>query len=427
MAAVKRINFTTSKVEKAKCDPGKTQTFLWDSGAPGLGLRVTQAGSKAYVLESRVNGKTLRITIGDPKVWTLGDAQAEARRLQTLCDQGSDPRELAREKAAAKAAEKVATDVARREEETRRRYTLGALCLAYADHLKAKGKNKTATDARSAFNVHVIEAHPEIAQIPAREVTSYQLAMMIRKVREAGKERTAGILRNYLVAAFNTARRAPFDSGISSGLIEFEVMTNPAEIVPAIAVRRGDRTLTACELQAYMDALGSDAAGQALRVGLLAGGQRMAQLLRAKVSDYDSDAAVLRLLDGKGKRTSAREHLLPLGPKAAALIQSLIVLREGADDTLFEASERTVGNRVAEICAAMNASSFDLRDIRRTVETMLASMRVSKDTRAQLLSHGISGIQAAHYDRHDYLDEKRAALLAWEARLEEIETGKLST
>ena len=29
-----------------------------------------------------------------------------------------------------------------------------------------------------------------------------------------------------------------------------------------------------------------------------------------------------------------------------------------------------------------------------------------------------------HYDRHDYINEKHAALVAWEARLEEIKTGK---
>jgi hypothetical protein len=29
-------------------------------------------------------------------------------------------------------------------------------------------------------------------------------------------------------------------------------------------------------------------------------------------------------------------------------------------------------------------------------------------------------VQAAHYDRHAYTDEKRAALVAWEARLEAI-------
>ena len=52
-----------------------------------------------------------------------------------------------------------------------------------------------------------------------------------------------------------------------------------------------------------------------------------------------------------------------------------------------------------------------------TVETQLASMGVHKDIRAQLLSHGISGVQAAHYDRYEYINEKRTALIAWEKRL----------
>ena len=88
-----------------------------------------------------------------------------------------------------------------------------------------------------------------------------------------------------------------------------------------------------------------------------------------------------------------------------------------------EMTETTPGKRAAEISASMGGEPFDLRDVRRTAETMLASMGVSRDTRAQLLSHGISGVQAAHYDRHAYTDEKRAALTAWEARLDAIRHG----
>ena len=84
----------------------------------------------------------------------------------------------------------------------------------------------------------------------------------------------------------------------------------------------------------------------------------------------------------------------------------------------------TVSNRAAEVCAGIGGEAFNVRDIRRTMETMLAGLGISKDTRAQLLSHGISGVQAAHYDRHSYTDEKRAALVAWENRLHEIETGE---
>jgi hypothetical protein len=55
---------------------------------------------------------------------------------------------------------------------------------------------------------------------------------------------------------------------------------------------------------------------------------------------------------------------------------------------------------------------------------MLAAAGVTKDIRGQLLSHGISGVQAAHYDRHSYMTEKRQALIAWQAKLNDIAAGK---
>jgi hypothetical protein len=57
---------------------------------------------------------------------------------------------------------------------------------------------------------------------------------------------------------------------------------------------------------------------------------------------------------------------------------------------------------------------------------MLAAIKVNKDTRAQLLSHGLSGVQNAHYDRHDYIDEKQNAMVIWERRLDKIATGRKS-
>jgi len=53
---------------------------------------------------------------------------------------------------------------------------------------------------------------------------------------------------------------------------------------------------------------------------------------------------------------------------------------------------------------------FELRDLRRTCETMLAAMGVSSGVRAQLQSHGLGGVQSRHYDRHTYTEEKREAL-----------------
>lgn len=62
----------------------------------------------------------------------------------------------------------------------------------------------------------------------------------------------------------------------------------------------------------------------------------------------------------------------------------------------------------------MKCDAFDLRDIRRTCETMLAGVGISRDTESstdQVMAYRV--FQAAHYDRHTYTDEKRAALISW--------------
>lgn len=63
-------------------------------------------------------------------------------------------------------------------------------------------------------------------------------------------------------------------------------------------------------------------------------------------------------------------------------------------------------------------------DIRRTCETMLAeTLGISRDVRAQLLSHGLTGVQERHYDKGQHLDAKRAALRAWCDLLVDIGLG----
>ncbi|WP_144157629.1 tyrosine-type recombinase/integrase [Paraburkholderia sp. BCC1885] len=94
-------NLTAARVESLQCEPGKQQSIFWDAKTPGFGLRITEAGARAYIFESRLFGKTIRVTIGDARVWELGKARTEASRLKTLIDDGKDPREVKAEQRAA--------------------------------------------------------------------------------------------------------------------------------------------------------------------------------------------------------------------------------------------------------------------------------------------------------------------------------------
>ncbi len=103
-----KVPFTAGRVSKFCCEAGKAASFLWDADSTGLGLKAASGGSKNYVLQSRLEtGATLRLTIGSTKTWTLSAARDEARRLQTMIDQGIDPRDEKRERIAVAEAKRV--------------------------------------------------------------------------------------------------------------------------------------------------------------------------------------------------------------------------------------------------------------------------------------------------------------------------------
>jgi hypothetical protein len=69
----------------------------------------------------------------------------------------------------------------------------------------------------------------------------------------------------------------------------------------------------------------------------------------------------------------------------------------------------------------MSAAPWVVHDIRRTVRTRLASLRVSDLVAEMVIGHGRSGIQRV-YDQHTYELEMREALELWAARLRDIVT-----
>lgn len=123
--------FTTPRLEAFTCPDGKAQAFMWDSMAPGLGFRVTANGSRAFIFQSRLDGQTIRMTVGDPRSWAIDAAQSEARRLQGLVDQGKDPRQ---EKAATIATEQAERAAAKAD---KRRLDVMGLDV-WADYCKAR-------------------------------------------------------------------------------------------------------------------------------------------------------------------------------------------------------------------------------------------------------------------------------------------------
>ncbi len=120
-------NFLATKIANFKCKPDKKQSIFWDGKTSGLGLRVTASGSKSFIFQTDLNGKTIRITIGDQRTWSISKAQDEASRLKVMTDQGLDPRQVR----ADEVANHEANVIAKKTQESREIATVGRVWEEY--------------------------------------------------------------------------------------------------------------------------------------------------------------------------------------------------------------------------------------------------------------------------------------------------------
>lgn len=296
-------------------------------------------------------------------------------------------------------------------------------------------------DVLNMFRKYVFLAHPHLVKRAAADITTADLHAVVAAVVQAGNGRAAEKLRSFLRAAFQSAIKAEYDPSAPTALMGYGLNGNPAAGLATMPQynRALNRNLKESELRAYMNRvanLNNAVVQSALGLALLLGGQRPAQLLRVTGSDVDFDQMTVRIEDPKGRRRGTpRDHVLPLTERTAAIFRQLMALNGtgllfSSDGGKTRLRPETLSGYVSKIAAKMKTAKeanedFDLRDLRRTAETMLAGpLDVSRDTRAQLLSHGLGGVQDRHYDKNDYLPQKRQTLARWEAHLDRVKGGK---
>jgi integrase len=161
---MERVRLTNERIAAFTCQPEKQQSFLWDSESIGLAVRVTASGAKSFIFESKLNRKTIRITLGDVRAWVLnsvwsgkgGDkreiqrgAREEASRLKTIIDMGKDPRQVSADEIAAEQAkrdEQAAAIQSAEQEANRGLITVGEVWNVYIEARRAKWGERTLFD-----------------------------------------------------------------------------------------------------------------------------------------------------------------------------------------------------------------------------------------------------------------------------------------
>jgi integrase len=130
---------------------------------------------------------------------------------------------------------------------------------------------------------------------------------------------------------------------------------------------------------------------------------------------------------------NGRQHTFPYGQRVADVLAAV----PNQADYLFPAARShvrdkptTVFNGWPKAKATFDArldriAPWTLHDLRRTFSSNLAAIGIAPHITERLLNHvsgKISGI-AAIYNRHSYMDEMRAAIDAWEAKLASLVAG----
>jgi len=245
-------------------------------------------------------------------------------------------------------------------------------------------------------------------------------------------------VRSTTHAAYNHVLDATWDPRLSKHAAEHAITVNPITAVPITGHdNMRDRYLNDVELYHYWTLLNStgqsslDVAIRALRVDILLGGQRCAQLLSVRLRDVDLSAGTIALHDQHGRRKTSRAHILPLTTHAKVEVAWLANRAMSMDSEFLFASKQknkvleadTVSHLTTEISRYLIemkkiTEPFQFRDIRRTTQTGLAALGVSMHVRAQILSlsPSLNRLERKFW-LHDCTVQMRDALNLWEKHL----------
>lgn len=414
-----RVNLTAKRIKEFSLPEGAPLAFLWDTEVPGLAVRAT-VGAKAYIFQSRLNGRSFRITIGDVRVWQIEQAKMEARRLQTLVDQGVDPRQ---EKADRREAQEIAW-----REQVRRDVTFREAWQAYVDARRDKwgaahlydhqrvvheggaayrrGTGTTIAGSLAVFLEHRLDA-----------LTPGMLVEWAKQ--EAGIRPTQAALAFRLFRGFcNWAEEEEAYAGLipPAACASKKVRENVAKVKP-----KKDH-LQVEQLPAWfagVRGIPNPVIAAFLQAGLLTGARRE-ELAGLRWTDVDFQWLSLRIGD-----KIEGERVIPLTPYVSHLLEALPRRNEWVFSSLTSETGRLQEPRIAHNQALHEAGlpNLTIHGLRRSFASLSEWIEVPVGVVAQIQGHKPSATAEKHYKQRP-LD----LLRMWHSRIERwmLEKGDIA-
>lgn len=383
----KAITFTKDREIGALPAPEAGNKIYYDAETKGFGVRVTAAGTRAFVLNYRIGRRERRLTIGSFPDWSLSAARDEARRLKRLIDTGIDP-------------------LAEREER-RDAVTVDQLCDIFIEEHLPKKAATTQRDYRQIIDTYI---RPDLKHEPVTSVDFTHADKLFRKITKAGKKTTANRVMAVLSKMFAEAQKRKLTT------------SNPTKGIEKNDEVKRERFLDGKEVTHLIDALATLEDRQAANIFrlILLTGCRKTEALAATWSMFD-------LSDGTWTKPShhtkqKKTHKVPLSAPARQLLSEIkAAAGDNAGDFVFPAKFQStketakqhpgyrvnVKNQWASVLKAAQLSDLHIHDLRHSFASFLVAEGMSLPLIGRLLGH----TQAAttHRYAHLSLDPLRAA------------------
>lgn len=376
--------------------PHKTRRLEFgDVVVPGLQLRVTTRGVKSFSLLYKLKGEGgvspltghplcgqgHRITLGTWPAMRLKKAREKARENLEIVSEGRDPRPLRRQQII-----------------TQHSNTVEAVAKRYIE--QAKPTVASWKQIQQVLSNHVL---PTLGRRPISSIGKADIHTLLDGM--ADKPGAAREALKHLHGMFEYATSREI------------IATNPAHGLlkgrqELKANGSARRSLSDTELRAVWHAAQSLGYpfGPWIQLLILTG-QRRSEWAKARRADIDFEQRCFEIPPERFK--SRRAHIVPLVGEAWNIIESLPLL-DG--DYLFStrAGNKPIGNfdkpkKRLDAITGDAVAKYTIHDFRSTCKSRMAKLEIIKEVRDAVQGHAFKGMDRI-YNKHDYMDEKRAAL-----------------
>jgi integrase len=390
-----------------------------DLRCAGLVLRIAADGGKSWSFRFRAGGKQTRATIGTYPDIGLTAARTTAAAMRKDVAEGKNPVDQKRAARAVDGAE-----------------TFGGLADRYLVEHSRRHKRSSAADERN-LRKHVL---PKWGPRRFDTIKRGDVIALVEGLVTDGKPVLANRVQSLVSGIFTF--------GMDAALCE----ANPCHRLKKRGPEKvGRRVLSDAEIRLFWNGIVEPKSkrqrGLGLRLALLTGARigEVAGICRAELDAIADPTRSAWIIPGT-RTKNGRDHLVPLSPLARETVIELMTIIDAREEYLLPTRARHRRGPIQGKALTLLMENFGLRliadddavrtwkaeapsphDLRRTVGTRLAELRVPKEIRDRVLNHSASDVGSKHYNLHDYIDEKREAFTRWSLALTAILHGTSAT